>query len=56
MKKNTCLKILKFYYDEALNDCPDISKLENNNSELSDKELADKYNRIHVDNLVNLLY
>ena len=54
MKKKTSLKILKEYYDQALNDCPDISELKKNNSELSDKELVDKYNRIFVDNLVNL--
>jgi hypothetical protein len=52
-KNKPSLKILKEYYDQALNDLPDISPLKKINPELSDKELIEKYNRSFVDKLVN---
>jgi hypothetical protein len=53
-KSKPTLKTLKEYYDQALNDKPDISQLKKENPELSDNRLKDKYNRMYVDKLVNM--
>lgn len=53
-KNKPTLKTLKEYYDQALNSTPDISELKNNNSNLTDRELKEKYNRMYVDKLVNM--
>lgn len=53
-KNKTSLKMLKEYYDESLNNSPDITELKKTNPELSDKELVEKYNRSFVDKLVKL--
>jgi len=53
-KNKASLKILKEYYDEALNNSPDITELKKTNPELPDKELIEKYNRSFVDKLVKL--
>ena len=53
-KTKTSLKIQKEYYDEALNNSPDITELKKTHPELSDKELVEKYNRNFVDKLVKL--
>ena len=47
-KNKPTLKTLKEYYDQALNNKPDISQLKKENPELSDNLLKDKYNRIYV--------
>lgn len=53
-KNKPTLKILKEYYDEALNNSPDISELKKTNPSLTDGELKEKYNRIYVDKLKNM--
>lgn len=51
-KNKPTLKILKEYYDRALNNSPDIEELKKTNYGLSDRELKDKYNRTYVDKLI----
>jgi hypothetical protein len=53
-KNKVSLQILKEYYDEALNNSPNIDELKKTNSSLSNKELIEKYNRSFVDKLVIL--
>lgn len=55
VKKNKpTLKLLKEYYDQALNDCPDISELKKKNNLLNDRELKELYNKQFVDKLLKL--
>ena len=51
-KNKPALKLLKEYYDQAINNSPNISELKKNNSSFSDKELIEKYNRDFVDKLI----
>lgn len=53
-KSRPTLKTLKEYYDQSLNNSPDISELKKTNSNLNDIELKEKYNRNYVDKLVNM--
>jgi hypothetical protein len=53
-KGRPTLKILKEYYDEAINNCPDITELKNSNPNLTNKELVEKHNRNYVTKLINL--
>ena len=53
-KDKPTLKTLKEYYDQALNNFPDISELKKTNSSMTDKELGEKYNRNYVDKLVKM--
>jgi hypothetical protein len=53
-KNKPTLKTLKEYYDQALNNSPDISELKKLNSSMTDKELGEKYNRNYVDKLVKI--
>ena len=48
------LKTLKEYYDQAINNSPDISELKKLKLNMSDKELGEKFNRIFVDKLVKM--
>lgn len=48
------LKILKECYDQAINDCPNITELKKINPTITDRELKEKYNRSYVDKLVNM--
>ena len=48
------LKELKTWYDNALDDKPNIMDLKNKYPHLSDRELCEKYNRSWVDKLVKL--
>ena len=53
-KNKPSLKNLKEYYDEALNNSPDVLELKKIYPDLSNKELVEKYNRSFVDKLVKL--
>jgi hypothetical protein len=53
-KNKPSLKVLKEYYDQALNNSPDITELKKLNPNLTDRELKDKYNRMYVDKLINM--
>lgn len=54
IKHRPTLKFLKENYDRAINNSPDITKLKKTYPTLSENELKEKYNRMHVDTLVNL--
>lgn len=53
-KNKPSLKILKEYYDESLNNSPNINELKKKYSDLTDMDLKEKYNRIYVDKLLKL--
>jgi len=53
-KEKPTLKLLKNYYDEAINNSPDILELKNTCSVLLKNELIQKYNRSFVDKLIKL--
>jgi hypothetical protein len=48
------LKTLKKYYDEAINDSPNISELKKEKPDLTDRELKELYNKQYVDKLLKL--
>jgi len=48
------LKELKTWYDNSLDDKPNITDLKNKHPHLSDRELCEKYNRSWVDKLVKM--
>lgn len=57
----TSLSMLKYFYDNALNSLPDPNsdvyvQLKNKYTDLSDKEINEKYNRYWVDKLVKIKY
>jgi hypothetical protein len=52
-KNKPTLKLLKEYYDQAINNSPDISELKLLNPTLSERELNEKYNKMYVDKLIN---
>ena len=53
-KNKPSLKLLKDYYDQALNNSPDIAELKKINSTLTDRELKEQYNRSYVEKLKNM--
>jgi len=53
-KKSISLSTMKEYYDNAINDKPNIMDLQDKYPALTDKELGEKYNRSWVDKLVKL--
>jgi hypothetical protein len=53
-KNKPKLILLKQYYDEAINPSPDVSELKKSKPSLSDKELAELYNKSFVDKLINM--
>jgi hypothetical protein len=53
-KKKPSLKILKEYYDQALNDNPNIDELKKSHPKLNIKELKEKYNKNYVEQLLSL--